>query len=265
MYLLLAWVVVVVVIPSGLGYLMRYYRPERTEEASLQELDRRYEKDYGTIPYTQKGSWNMAETDMHGGESLLGITREEALNRLEYNKKVFPLKFRYAEDRYRIVKEYADRLDNWRRVRDNMIRPSLWTLYGSICSAICGTSSDGYRSALVGVRVYRDELMNFLSPKVGKPEWFTRILEYPDMEPTERNQRIWNALAEKEGPDVYFKIWDWDKVAPVDLQNMPGMRIESPGLSERLNDAANDLIILLGISSCFVIISFYRVLRYAVD
>lgn len=263
---LLAWAVVVIVLPSGLGSLARYYYPERREEAMLEELDRRFSDEFNRIPYRQVSSWNMAQTDPHRGESLLGITREEAFNRSEYVKKAFPLKFRYAEDRYRIAQAYADRLATWRRTRDNLIRPSLSFLYGKICSAVSGTDLETYDAALTRARLYRDALQSYLLPKVARPEWFTRIFEYPDMEPTQANEQAWRALEEKEGSDVYLKkIWTWSRVAPLDLAGMPLMQDNRPGLWARTEGSFWDVVILLGMTGCFLVLALRRILHYPVD
>ncbi len=266
MYLLLVWVLVVFAIPSGLGYLARYSYPIRAEElSSLMELDNRFGELINNVPYKQTGSWNIAELSQFEGEALLGITREEVYNRLEYDKKVFPLKFQRVDDRYRVIKGYADRLMAWRRTRDMTIRPSLSVLYGSFCSAITGTNLRTYELELAKARMYRDALQRYLLPKLETPAWFTRILEYPDMEPTAANYKIWNALAAKEGDQIYEKIWSWDKVAPLDMKGMPHIESGVPSLLARIGEAGLDLVLLVILTGVFIAVALWKVVIYPVD
>ena len=104
--------------------------------------------------------------------------------------------------------------------------------------------------------------MSYLRPKVGTPEWFTRVLEYPDMQPTEENRRYWETLVEKEGREVYGKILNWDRVTPLDLSAMPRPHIEYPGLAERVAGVITDLLLLVGITGLFLGLAAMRVLRY---
>lgn len=265
MYLLLAWVLVAIIIPSGVGYLAEYTRPQESGKKLIEGLDKQFSETYKKVKYEQKGSWWMASTDMTGGESLLGITKEEAYNRIEYNKKVFPLKFQYAEDRYRVMEDYTTRLLRWKRMRDAFVRPSLCVLYRNIVAAVCGTDIVSYDNALKRARNYRDAFMNYLLPKVGTAAWFTRVLEYPELETTEENIRSWDKLAEKEGQDVYFtKILTWDRVAPLDLREMPPPQIEFPRLLDRVQQATIDLLLLIVLTALLFLLSVWRVLRYRV-
>jgi len=116
----------------------------------------------------------------------------------------------------------------WRRTREDLIRPSLCVLYWNIVGAISGTDIGSHDAALTRARRYRETLMSYLRPKVNAPEWVTRALEYPDMQPTEENRRHWRELEEKEGQGAYRKILSWDRVASLDLSAMPQPHIEYP-------------------------------------
>lgn len=266
MYLLLVWVVVAVVIPKGGGYLAEYARPREARRNVVEKLREEWNRFYEAfrkVKYQQKGSWWYANRDDMGGESFLGITEEEVYNRLEYNKKVYPLKFQYAEDRYRVMEHYATGLRRWSRIRDDLIRPSLCVLYWNIVKAISGTDIATYDAALGRARRYREALMGYLRPKVGTPEWFTRALEYPDMQPTEGNRRYWNKLEEKEGEGaISRKILNWDRVASLDLSAMPQPHIEYPDLAERLAGVTTDVFLLVGITGLFLGLAAMRVLGY---
>jgi len=265
MYILLVWVVIAVVIPEGGGYLADYARPReahRNVKERLDEESNRFHEALSKVEYQEKGGWWWAWTSDTSGERFLGITEEEVYNRMNYNKKVFPLKFQYAEDRYRVMEHYAVDLLRWRRIREHLIRPSLCVLYWNVVQAISGTDIGSYDAALKRARRYREALMSYLRPKVGAPEWVTRALEYPDMQPTEENRRYWEKLVEKEGREVYSKILNWDRVASLDLSAMPQPHIEYPDLAERVAGVCTDVLLLVGITGVFLGLAAMRVLRY---
>lgn len=267
MYLLLAWVVAAIVIPEGGEYLAENVRPQEIREKVLTEVEQakvEFHKAYSSIEYHQKSDWNNTNTGGFGGESLLGITEEEAYNRTEFNKKAFPIKFRFAEQRHRVIEAYAIALRRWSRLRDNLVRPSLCVLYRNIVQAIAGTDIDSYESVLLRSRIYRDALMEYLQPKVGMPEWVTRALEYPDVQPTEENRRYWQDLIEKKGERAVEKILSWDRVTPLDLSTMPRPHIEFPSLAERMERVMTDGLLLVGSTALFLALSVWRVLRYPV-
>ncbi|MGA2624169.1 MAG: ABC transporter permease subunit [Bacteroidota bacterium] len=265
MYLLLAWVLVAIVIPAGVGYLAEYARPQESGKKLMEGLEKQFSETTDKVKYQQKGPWWYASTDRTGSESILSTTKEEIYNRIEYNKNVFPLKFQYAADRYRLLEDYAMRLLRWKQMRDALTRPSLCVLYRNIVEAISATDIESYANAVKSARNYRDALMNYLTPKVQTAAWFTRVLDYPELEPTEENMKSWNKIAEKEGQDVFYtKILTWDRVAPLDLRDMPQPQIALPSLAERLSQPLIDALILIGLTALFFILSLWKALRYRV-
>ena len=265
MYLLLGWVIVAVVIPAGGEFLSEYLRPRGARENMLSDAasaSKEFLKVYQSIEYRQIGPWNNASMDQFGGESLLGITQEEALNRLEYNRKVTPLKFRYAEDRFRVVESYARALRSWGHTRDNMVRPSLCVLYNNVVKALAGTDIDSFEDVLQKARLYRGAMMAYLQPKSETTEWFTRVFEYPDVQPTESNQRYWQSLIEKQGERAVEKILSWDRVTPLNLASMPSPDVSTSGATERAERALPDGVMLLAGCLLFFGFSILRVLRY---
>jgi len=106
--------------------------------------------------------------------------------------------------------------------------------------------------------------MSYLQPKVGTPEWFTRALEYPDVQPTEQNLRYWQELIGREGERAVEKILSWDRVTPLDLRTIPQPHIEFAGLAERLEQVIVDMLLLAGSTALFLVLSTWRVLRYPV-
>jgi ABC-type transport system involved in multi-copper enzyme maturation permease subunit len=265
MALLLVWVVVTMVLPSGLDYLAHAAHPVSHETPPLADLDRRFWETHNRVPYVQSGSWNVASTNPMGGEALLSISRGEAANRARYNAIVTPLKFAYAEDRYRILEEHANRLRAWRSMRDNLTRPSPSVLYQNFTAAIAATDLESYHAALRSARAYREALMAFLIPKASTPEWFTRVLDHPELEASPANEQYWNDLATREGSDALFrKVWTWDRVRPLDLREMPTAAILLPPLGARFVSASNDLALLLLMVAGLAAAALVLVQRYAI-
>ena len=262
MFLLLVWVIVAVVIPEGGGYLAEYARPRESQRDLLEQLESEFYAAHDKIEYQQRTSWSYASMNDQGHESIMGITAEEIPKRVEYNKQVFPLKFKYAEDRYRVLEQYIGRLQQWRRMREALIRPSLCLLYRNIANAISGADMGSYDTALRQARAYRDAMMNYLRPKVATPQWFTCALEYPDMQPTEANIKLWNKLKEQEGKDVERKIFDWDRVAPVDLTELPQPKSVVESLVDRVWRVRVDILLLVGMTGLFFGLATRKVLSY---
>lgn len=268
MYLLLGWVTVVIVLPAGGEFLAEYIRPRGERENMVREAAEArsgFLKTLMSIEYRQTGSWNNVSWDPFGPSSFLGITREEAQNRLAYNQKAVPMQFRYAEDRFRSVESYADRLRSWSRTRDNLVRPSLCVQYDNIVKAIAGTDIRGLDDIVKKSRLYRDALMAYLAPKSGTPEWFTRVFEYPDVEPTESNMRYWQSLIETKGERAVERILSWDRVAPLDLASMPSPAVSPAGTAERAEHAVPDALLLLTGCIVFNALSIVRIRRYPLN
>jgi ABC-type transport system involved in multi-copper enzyme maturation permease subunit len=267
MWLLLMWVLVAIVMPQGGEYLSEYLRPQEIRESTVraaEQAGRDFSQAYASIPYSQKTGWNSVRMNPTEGEAILGITEDEIPDRIEFNKKAFALKFRLAEKRQRVFESYATALKTWSRMRDNLMRPSLCVLFKNVSQAIAGTNIDSYEVAVQRARIYRDALMTYLEPKIGKPEWFTRALEYPDVQPTEQNQRYWQSVIEKEGERAIERLMSWDRVTPVDLSTMPPPRVGFAGLAERTADAIPDGLLLVAGTGLFLALSIRRVIRYPI-
>jgi len=267
MYLLLVWIVVAIVIPEGGGYLADYFRPQDSREKAIRETEQpmdEFYKVYRSLRYQQKTPWYNANMNPVGAESIMGLTKEEVQDRTEFNKNVFPLKFRLAEQRDRIFESYAVPLKGWSRIRDGITRASLCVSYRNIAQAIAATDLGSYEIALGRARIYRDALMTYLQPKVGTPEWVTRALEYPDVQPTDQNRGYWQELIGREGERSVEKILSWDRVAPLDLGTMPQPQIEFATLAERLEQMIVDMLLLAGGTALFLALSGWQIQRYRV-
>jgi len=144
------------------------------------------------------------------------------------------------------------------------MRTSLCVLFKNVSQAIAGTDIDSYELAVQRARIYRDALMTYLEPKIGKPEWFTRALEYPDVQPTEQNQTYWQSVVEKEGERAVERLLSWDRVTPIDLSTMPPPRVGFAGLAERTADAIPDGLLLVAGTALFLALSIRRVIHYRI-
>jgi ABC-type transport system involved in multi-copper enzyme maturation permease subunit len=267
MYLLVTWVIAAIVIPSGGEYLAEYFRPDAVRESVLREADqaaREFFKVYSSFEYRSQSGFYNASLNPLGGESILGLTKEDVASRVEFDKKAFPLKIRFAEDRYRVLESYAAALRAWARLRDRWVRPSPCVLYRNIVQTIAGTDRAGFEAVVGRARFYREALMSYLLPKMGTPEWMTRALEYPDVQPTDENRKHWQDLIEKKGEREVEKILSWDRIGPLDLKSMPPPSVAHPGLAERLRGVLGDSLLLAASLVLFLILSIGRVLHYPI-
>lgn len=267
MYLLITWIVVVVVIPEGGSYLAEYFRPAGLREKMVEDsrlAESEFDKKVMNVNYVQRGGWNNASSSMWGGESILGLTQEEANNRLEYDKRVFPMKFAFAEERYHVLESYASGLQSWSRLRNDMMRPSLSVMYENIIGHLAGTDVLGFADIVQRARLYRGELMSFLTPQVSNPRWFTRVFDYPDVEPTDQNRQYWQSLIEHQGESAVEKIMSWDRVTPLDLRSMPRPSLAMPPLGDRVLRSLGDLTMLILSTALFLALALRQANRYYV-
>ena len=177
---------------------------------------------------------------------MLGTTREAVESKRGFCENAYPLKVEAAEEVYRLSLPYEQGLLRWARARRGMLRLSLCSVFGNLVEATAGTGLDSHEAALVRARQYREQLVEYLRPKMDEAEWFTRVLEHPEMETTEENRERWRQRQEAEGDDVLWnEILTWDNVAPLGLEAMPRPRIRRPTLGERLESAWLDISLLL--------------------
>ena len=270
MYLLLIWVVVAVVLPEGGGYLAHYARPQDSRQQILEAAENAWEEYSGEYEkirdqHPQKSGWWGASTDDTGADRFIGISLEEMENRVAFNKKAYPMKFRYAEKKARIFERYEGELRRWRQLRGHLLRASFCNLYGNIVQSIAGTGMETYELALDGARHYRKDLVAFLLPKVGLPELVTRVHHYPDTQVNEENRRYWDELdAEKGKGYVQENIMNWDRMAPLDLSALPLPRIVYPELGARMAQARLDILLLVAFAVLPLGLAGWRVLHYRV-
>ena len=215
--------------------------------------------------YQPKGTWMSGSTGFRGGDSILGITKEEVYNRIDYNKKMFPLKFELAEKFYRSVEPYERSILVLRSSVERITSLSSTAVYSRAVGTIAGTDLRSYVRLVDRSRRYQTELTNYVRTKVALPEMFTRTLEFPDMEPTEENQRLWSEMAKKEGNHIiYEKFVNWDRVPALDLRDLPKASFQHPSLAERVARALPDMGIMLGTIALLLVVAARRVLTVEV-
>ena len=261
---LLVWVVAGIVLPAGAGYVAEFLHPILPETELIREADENYGRAYSNVRYQQtEGSWNVAYTDYAGPESFLGITEKEALNRVEYNKIIFPMKFALAEEHFHIHDAVQRSLERREEARNSLDAISPVAAYGRIVRALAGSDIGSYRRTFAAARNYRESLMEYLRPKVATAAWVTRVLDQPELQPTKENMSYWNERAKKEGEDVFLKEWwNWSRVKPLDLSAMPRPNLEVPGLRERLGDALFPCALLMVLTAGFLVMAGWKLLRY---
>ena len=264
---LLVWIVVAVAIPEGVGYLADYGRPRdvrRQVGESVEADSKQYRDRFHQLQeqYPQKsGYWGRSGGGMSGGETILGTSREEVYNHLEFVTQAEPIKFELAEARYRLNERYERALQEWDRWRRRLLRLSPCSVYDNVTVATAGTGLDSYAAVMAQSRRYRDALMEYLRPRTREAAWFTRLLEHPEMETTKVNRERWHQLQERDGDDALWQVLTWDNVEPLDLSAMPRPVVERPNLEQRLRGAVVDLLLLVALTAAVLVLAGRRALR----
>jgi ABC-type transport system involved in multi-copper enzyme maturation permease subunit len=265
--LLMAWVAIAVAIPQGGSYLAQYARPQVSRARFAEEMERalkEFYQDYEKIEYEQKGGWWHNNTSDLEGQQLLATTEEEMHNLVRAHRERAPLRFRYAEERYRAAEAYERELRQWGKLREALVSLSLSELYQNVVRALAATDTESYDRVLAQTRRYRGELVDYLRPKAGTPQWFTRLPEYPDLFSSEENVAYWRKLQEEGGWGlVQEKVLNWERIAPLDLSDMPRLRVEYPGVGERLERVMGKVLLMVGFAALFLGLAARQVLRYA--
>ena len=268
MVLLLVWVLMAVIIPEGIGYLAKYAQPRRARQSmvgAVEDHRTRLEKQYWNLKkeYPQKhGWWGRNGSGFSGGGTLLGTTREEVYNLMAFNERAFPLKFQYAEERYRLTEPYARALHRWSQLRKDFQRTSMCSVYENLVRTVAGTDLGSYDEVLVQAREFRELLLEYLQPKIREAAWFTRLLEHPEMETTPENTARWRRRQEAEGNNVLWTdILTWDKIDPLNLEAMPRPYLRHPGLTQRLEHASIDLLLLFAFTTVAHFLIGWQALR----
>ncbi len=163
------------------------------------------------------------------------------------------------------MQDYADRLYNWKNTRDSFLRGSLYVLYKNIVNAIAGTDINTYSTTIQRVKHYRESLVEYLRPKVASARWFTRVGEHPEMLMTKENEIKWDELKRKEGAEALYKIFTWDRITPLDVNDMPLPNIGFPNISERLYSVTLDIAILFLATISLLLLACWRVAYYKVS
>ena len=263
MYLLLVWVLVAIVIPQGGGYLAEYLRPPGDPEKDIAVLRNEFYTAKQKIDYQSKGQWWFRTHGDFGSDQLLATTVEEAHNLAAYYEQLYPLQSRYFKQHYRVMEQYAITLQRWRSIRDNMSRMSICMQFGNVVSSIVGADLKSYEAMLRKAQIYQEALQSYLRPRVNTPAWYTRVLEYPELQVTDEKVQQWRKIIQEEGFDALRrKILNWDRVAPLDLSDMPGAQIAIPNLTDRITAVTPDIALLIVCTGVFLGLAMRRALHY---
>jgi hypothetical protein len=90
-------------------------------------------------------------------------------------------------------------------------------------------------------------------------------LEYPELEANPENEKIRDELEKKKGREAVSELISWDRVASLDLSDMPTANIQFAGVAERLGGVLFDIIILFAATIVFLICACWRVNYYKVN
>jgi len=269
------WIVCVIVIPNGSGYLARKIRPLEPEERLESELKL----------VAESRDRELKEINERIRSSWAGSTAGGAFNRnyilvcdkrgLEHWKKSSvlkqPIKIKYADKFLEVKQKHLSNLFKQKYLANNFSRTSPISLFENIMSALAGTDLARAQYFMDRVRMHRNSVVAYIRSKTAdfsSLSYFTRSKEGDWEEHNkilEPGRVATNEAERKRVWDAFYK-WRDKKVAEtpaLNLQDFPQF-IYQPSVAKSFNRAIPDLALLTFISVLFFVLSFVAFMRYDV-
>lgn len=263
MYLLFLWVILTIVIPEGVGYLARPLYPRASAEDMTKDISVQYHNALNKIQYEGGHSWM---SRFYGATriSITGMSKAYAQRIFEYMSKAFPLALQYADHRYRVLEQYAQRIHRWKSLRDGLAGCSIYELYRNCVTAIAGTDVETLENAYDYARQYQLMLVEYARPKIATMRWFTRLEDYPEFEATPEREVQWKGRMDKEGFSAIYQIFDENKIAPLDLHDLSLPNYDFADWLGRLRAVSLDVALMVLMTSVFLFFGYRKVMKYAI-
>ncbi len=256
--LLLIWVLAVLIVPNGLSYLSGHLAGwERAKGFSTTVSGAR--EDYGK-KYDQKreelmgdlGFWLFCSWSKVGPEAYVGSTRENLNRLIKASKTLYPMKWEWAEQRYKIESQ-GERAILRRVALIRWIgRVSPANQFRNLTLALSGADLGAVGHFIDQVKIRRQELLDYLRPKLDVPKWITYIPPNQD-----EFETVWAAMNQGreegsfwKGVDKLRQIVNWEMVPALELSDLPSSDVRPERLVDRMMRGVWDLgalILSLGI------------------
>lgn len=268
---LFLWIVFVVVIPNGSGYLARKIQPLEPEEkiegqrklVAERYKNERREMIRGKYPIK---FMSHSERSAFGHNYILVCDSRSIENYSKSYAIRASLEIKYADKLWEIEHGYLASQLKQKYFANNLARTSPICLYENLISALAGTDLANSKCFMDKVKMHRSSVIDYIRSKTdnfSSLSYFTRSKE-EDWEVADR---------QIQGGNMENIVWEefhkWrekkikEKIPSLDLQDFPKF-IYKPGIMDNFKRAIFDLMLLVVINVVFFALSFVAFVRYDV-
>ncbi len=254
---LFLWIIFVVVIPNGSGYLARKIQPFETDEQLEGKLGTVREKLNSELKEIQKiarSSWSGSSMRGTFGGSYIVVCDERDREHLKKNYKLKePVKIKYANRFQEVKQNYLNSLFKQKYLANNISRLSAISVYENVMSALAGTDLASIQHFTDRVKTHRNKTIEYIRSKTDNFSSLTYFIRYKEGD--------WEGFKK-----IGYPKWNEKKLAqtpPLDLQDFPKFTCR-PDTIKSLQRAIPDLSLLLFINVLFFALSFVAFVRYDV-
>jgi ABC-type transport system involved in multi-copper enzyme maturation permease subunit len=271
--LLFIWVISVMILPNMAPYAAKHIR--RVEDRALIDAKRealnsefwgetyRYGRELIKMGKFPPNLWRFMDASIISGDNpypkiVRYAPRENMLWYLEGLKHCVPLHMEYAERIWELYRSYEQKLQEQLAVSDNISRISpAWTYYNAL-SILAGTDCKVYTQFMAQVRLYRQQLINYIQNKGGfssisffTPMKMDETLTYAKLEEMESTQGV-EAIKKMQS-----RYWANARL----LKDIPAFRYKPEMVTESINRTLPDALILILLNVIFFMMAYVSFMR----
>jgi ABC-type transport system involved in multi-copper enzyme maturation permease subunit len=275
---LFAWVIFVVVIPSGSIYLATQICPLESQEKLdtqraliMQKYRSEMAQETQRFPH-----WRGPKSDSTGAFRK-GYTVVCSTSCLHDASRAYPvvesLESKYGDSLWRIELSYIRSLLKQKNLAGNIARISPVSVYGSTMSALAQSDLGSFRAFMESARAYRNETIDYVGSKTdnfSSYSYFTiceeedgiiyekMLQQYEQAQNDAKKQKARDALS--EWIDKKKKVAE---ASSLDLRDFPRF-VYRPGVAKSFKRAIPDLALLVFVNIVLFALSFVAFMRYDV-
>jgi len=287
MFVLLFWIIMALLIPNiSVSMAREFCVPEPTEKTDKQvtnlwaEFDKEYAKFKKTVPPRTGDTFFM--DGIYGGSSFgCGMAT------MQYYQQIFafrdPLRKKYAEEVWKIRREYFRDLTNQKDFADNISRFSPISLYEQIMSVLSRTDLDSFQDFIAQAITHRNEISEYIRSKTdnySSISYFSPLSDEDIEEFVRLNQEFEKNVArlQKESGDDSIIGFLTEYMEPLekfrekiversrylDLSDLPEFVYKPINIVDSIRSCLLNIVILILTNVLLFSLSFVAFLRYDV-
>ncbi|OHB63349.1 MAG: hypothetical protein A2168_02525 [Planctomycetes bacterium RBG_13_50_24] len=276
---LFAWVIFVVVVPSGSIYLATQISPlesqekmESQREMTIQECRSKELEASGKFPH-----WRGPKSDADGafGTGYTVVCDESCLHDASKAYSLMQsIVSNYSNSIWRLELSYFDSLLKQKHLAGNIARISPVSVYENVMSILAQSDFGSFRSFIYNVKAYRDEITEYIRSKTDNFSSYSYFTICTEEDAKEYQKNIGPFLEsfkseneqDRERAADNFDKWRNGIMArhsPLSLQDFPRFSYR-PGIAKSIKRAIPDLALLVIVNILLFSLSFVAFVRYDV-